>query len=143
MPPPLTKKMSKLRASSINSDLIRDREGSASASVDNESRVSVFSPEATPMTPTSSGGSPTNSATFTNGNVKNGSGSAKLKTGSVAKSRPARSVTPSRPRPVAVHQMPDPNFMGMSVDRLLKLIAKLLLDYGGEETGSSTDSESD
>jgi len=39
--------------------------------------------------------------------------------------------------------MPDPNFMGMSVDRLLKLIAKLLLDYGGEETGSSTDSESD
>lgn len=105
MLPPTSKKPSQLRESSITSELMQDREGSASVSIDNDSRVSVFSPEATPVTPTSSSGSPSNSATFTNGTNK--SGSVKPKPGA-AKGKPAKSGTPSRPPPpAAVHKLPD------------------------------------
>jgi len=125
MPPPTSKKPSKSRAPSSTSDFIQDREVSVSASLDNESRLSVFSPEATPMTPTSSTDSRSNSISLTNGTGK--SGSVKPNKTGAAKSA-TRSVTPSRLPPPPIHKMPDPSYM---------------MDYEGEETGSSTDSESD
>lgn len=84
MPPPASKKSSKLRESSIT------RESSNAPSVDNESRMSVFSPEATPVSPTSSADSP--SATpvkVTNGKKAQKSGAM----GAVA----STSVAPPQP----------------------------------------------
>jgi hypothetical protein len=110
MPPPPSSKIStKSRAASTTSDLIQDREGSVSASVDNESRLSVFSREATPMTPTSSTDSRSNSIALTNGTGK--SGSVKPKTG--VTNDAAKSLTPSRAPPPPVHKMPDPSYMMM------------------------------
>jgi len=92
MPPPASKKSSKLRESSIT------REGSNAPSMDNESRMSVFSPEATPVSPTSS----TDSPSATSVRVTNGKNAQKL---GATNNTPATSVGPSN-----VH---DPSYMMM------------------------------
>lgn len=110
MPPPSSKKSSKLRESSVT------RESSIAPSVDNESRMSAFSPEATPVSPTSSTDSP--SATP----VKLTNGKNAQKSGATS-TIPAPSVAPPQPN---VH---DASYM--------------MMEYDDNETGSSTDSDSD
>lgn len=84
MPPPASKKSSKLRGSSIT------RESSNAPSVDNESRMSVFSPEATPVSPTSSADSPSTAPVqATNGTHTRKSG--------VTNTLPATSAAPPQP----------------------------------------------
>ena len=69
MPPPASTKSSKLRESSVT------RESSIAPSMDNESRMSVFSPEASPVSPTSSADSPSaTSVKVTNGKNTHKSG---------------------------------------------------------------------
>lgn len=92
MPPPASKKSSKLRDRSIT------RESSNAPSVDNESRMSVFSPD--PVSPTSSTDSPSaTSVKVTNGKNAQRSGATN--------SIPSTSVGPSQP---SVH---DPSYMMM------------------------------
>ncbi|KAF9785968.1 hypothetical protein BJ322DRAFT_756492 [Thelephora terrestris] len=110
MPPPASRKFSKLRGSSIT------RESSNAPSVGDESRMSVFSPEGTPVSPTSSADSPpATSVQVTDGTHTQKSG--------VTNSIPAKSATPSQSN---VH---DPSYM--------------MMEYDDNETGSSTDSDSD
>lgn len=94
MPPPASKKSSKLRENSIT------RESSNAPSMDNESRMSFFSPEATPFSPTSSTDSPSAaSVKVTNGKNTQKSGAAH--------NIPATSVGPSQS---SAH---DPSYMMM------------------------------
>lgn len=110
MPPPTSLKSSKLRERSIT------RESSNAPSVDNESRMSVFSRDATPASPASSADSPSAvPVRATNG--KNGKRSGTT-------SAPSTSTAPTQP---GVH---DASYMMMEIDN-------------DNETGSSTDSDSD
>jgi len=110
MPPPASKKFSKLRESSVT------RESSNAPSVGDESRMSVFSPEGTPVSPTSSADSPTATPVkVTNGKNAQKSGATN-----------AVPSTPVAPLPPNVH---DASYM--------------LMEYDDNETGSSTDSDSE
>jgi len=128
MPPPASKKSSKLRESSIT------RESSNAPSMDNESRMSVFSPEATPVSPASSiDGPSTASVRVTNGKNNQKSGA----TNSI-------SATSAAPSQSSVH---DANYMIMGKQYLrrtpVRTTLNVLPDYDDNETGSSTDSDSD
>lgn len=110
MPPPASKKSSKLRESSIT------RESSNAPSVDNESRMSFFSPEPTSVSPTSSIGSP---------------GATSVK---VTNSQNARKPGATTSSTAASAAPPQPNTHDASY---------MMMEYDGNETGSSTDSDSD
>lgn len=110
MPPPASTKSSKLRESSAT------RESSIAPSVDNESRMSVFSPEASPVSPTSSADSPSaTSVRVTNGKNTHKSG--------------AKNSIPTASNPPPQSNVHDASYM--------------LMEYDDNETGSSTDSGSD